>query len=180
MEIRLVTKNPSKIDEIIEILKGSKIIIKPFDMHIEELQTLDVKKLVKDKLLKAFSKIGKPLIVEHTGLYLNYMNGFPGGLTQIFWDSLEAEKFAEMIGGLTNSDAIAKTTIGFCDGRRFYFFEGEIKGKISERPKGDKGFQWDCVFIPEGESQTFAEMGERKNLISMRKKALEKLKLHIE
>jgi XTP/dITP diphosphohydrolase len=179
MEIRLATNNQFKIDETIEILKGTKISIVPLKMKIEELQTLDVTRLVKDKLLKAFSRIGRPLIVEHTGLYIEYMNGFPGGLTQIFWDSLEADKFTEIIGNLKNSKAIAKTTIGYCDGKKIHFFKGEVKGKITKAPLGKRDFQWDCVFIPEGESETFAEMGDRKNQISMRKLAIEKLKTYI-
>ncbi|HEY6914902.1 MAG TPA: non-canonical purine NTP pyrophosphatase, partial [Paludibacter sp.] len=148
MDIRLATGNSYKVEETMEILKGCKINIIPYDLKIEELQTLDVHKLVRDKLLKAFSKIGRPLIVEHTGLYIKYLNDFPGGLTQIFWDSLQADKFAEIVGNLKDTTAMAKTVIGFCDGEQIYFFEGEVEGKISNNPLGSRDFQWDCVFIP--------------------------------
>jgi XTP/dITP diphosphohydrolase len=67
----------------------------------------------------------------------------------------------------------ATTRIAYCDGKRVHQFEGEILGKISPEPRGDRAFQWDCIFIPDGETQTFAEMGEKKNEISMRRKALE-------
>jgi XTP/dITP diphosphohydrolase len=53
-------------------------------------------------------------------------------------------------------------------------FEGEVHGKISSEPRGSRDFQWDCIFIPDGEKLTFAEMGEKKNDISMRRRALEK------
>ncbi|HIE1052061.1 TPA: non-canonical purine NTP pyrophosphatase, partial [Escherichia coli] len=46
-------------------------------------------------------------------------------------------------------------------------------------PKGPRDFQWDCIFIPDGESETFAEMGDRKNEISMRKKAFDKFKEYL-
>jgi len=52
-------------------------------------------------------------------------------------------------------------------------FEGEVSGRIAEAPRGPRGFQWDCVFIPDGFSQTFAEMGEKKNDISMRRIAMD-------
>lgn len=126
MEIRFVSGNQFKIDETIEIMKGSNVDIIPFNIKIEELQTLDVKSLVKDKLMKAFSMIGRPLFVEHTGLYIKYLNNFPAGLTQIFWDSLEADKFAELIGKLPDSSVVAKTIIGYCDGKQIHYFEGEI------------------------------------------------------
>lgn len=176
MEIRFVSGNQYKIDETIKIMDGTGIKIIPFNQRIEELQTLDVKKLVKDKLMKAFTLVGRPLFVEHTGLYIEYLNEFPAGLTQIFWDSLTAHKFAEIIGSLENTTVRAKTCIGYCDTKQIYYFYGEIKGNIADKPRGEGDFQWDSVFIPEKYSQTFAEMGSEKNNISMRKKALDNFK----
>ncbi len=180
MEIRFVSGNQFKIDETKEIMKGSGHTIIPFDKKIEELQTLDVTNLVKDKLLKAFNFIGRPLFVEHTGLYIKYLNDFPGGLTQIFWDRLNADKFAELVGNLPDTTVVAITTIGYCDGMKIHYFKGEVKGNIVNSPRGNRDFQWDCVFLPEGESRTFAEMGAAKNEISMRKQALEKLKTFLQ
>lgn len=97
-------------------------------------------------------------------------------MTQIFWDSFKADKFAELIGSLPDTTVLAKTIIGYCDGKQIYYFEGEVSGNIVNTPKGSRDFQWDCVFLPSGESQTFAEMGSAKNDISMRKQALENLK----
>ena len=55
----------------------------------------------------------------------------------------------------------------------FKIFEGKINGCITNHPKGDRTFQWDCIFIPDGKNMTFAEMGTlEKNKISMRKQAL--------
>src|SRR3546814_19463945 len=87
--------------------------------------------LVSDKLLVAFKMIGKPVFVEHTGLFINSLNGFPGGLTQIFWDRLQAERFSELIGRLDDPAAEARTLIGYCDGRKRHFFEGVVAGRIA-------------------------------------------------
>ncbi|EJT6830110.1 TPA: non-canonical purine NTP pyrophosphatase, partial [Klebsiella pneumoniae] len=65
------------------------------------------------------------------------------------------------------------------DSMKIYIFEGETQGTISPVPKGPRDFQWDCIFIPDGESETFAEMGDRKNEISMRKKAFDKFKEYL-
>jgi XTP/dITP diphosphohydrolase len=75
---------------------------------------------------------------------------------------------------MSDSRLVAKTVLGYCDGQRFHLFEGSVSGRVPEAPAGDRSFQWDCVFIPDGETQTFAELGTRKNELSMRKKALEK------
>ncbi len=176
MEIRFISGNEFKISEAKEILQESGIDVIPVNLKIEELQTRDTERLVRDKLLKAFSKIGRPLFVEHTGLYLNYLKGFPGGLTQIFWDTLEADLFTELLSEKKDLTAIAKTLIGYCDGKKIYIFKGEITGKIAAEPRGDRSFQWDCIFIPDGNDLTFSELGKEKNGISMRRKALDQFK----
>lgn len=174
MKIRFVTNNDKKLEEVKYMLNEVDVVAAK--IKIEELQTEDVHKLVKDKLLKAFKMVGRPVFVEHTGLSIKSMNGFPSGLTQIFWDKLQADVFSKLLGNQENTRAIAKTIIGYCDAKSIYFFEGEIHGNISNEPKGDRTFQWDCVFIPDGYDKTFAELGEKKNEISMRKIAFDKFK----
>ena len=176
MKIRFVSKNPFKVSEVQAIL-GADVDIIAVNNAIDELQTEDVEKLVRDKLMKAFGITGKPVFVEHTGLYIESLNEFPGGLTQIFWDKLKADKFSELFGSGANTKLTAKTVIGYCDSRKIYLFEGKIDGRISESPKGSRDFQWDCVFIPDGFPETFAEMGaDKKNEISMRKIAFDKFR----
>lgn len=175
MDIRFISNNKYKIDEAASILKASDVNVIPVNMKIEELQTDDVQHLVQDKALKAFKAIGRPLFVEHTGLFIDKINQLPGGLTQVFWDKLEADKFSELFGDeIGESKAKAVTTIGYIDGAKIRIFSGEISGSIITSPRGNQDFQWDCIFVPDGETQTFAEMGEKKNEISMRKIALEK------
>ncbi|WP_080684199.1 non-canonical purine NTP pyrophosphatase [Pseudomonas chlororaphis subsp. aureofaciens] len=175
MEIVFLSSNKSKIAEVQAILNKEEITVVPSSIKIEEIQSEDVKHLVRDKVLKAFSRIGRPIFVEHTGLYIEALNGLPGGLTQIFWDNLDAEGFIRLVAHAPDSKVIARTVIGYCDGLKIHFFEGDTKGTISTSSKGPTDFQWDCIFIPDGFSQTFAELGEKKNEISMRKKALEQL-----
>ena len=55
-------------------------------------------------------------------------------------------------------NAIAKSLIGFCDGRKMYFFAGETKGTIAQKARGDRKFQWDPIFIPDGSTYTQAGM----------------------
>lgn len=178
MKIRFVTNNEHKLREVQSFLTHAEIVATKF--KIEEIQTDDVKKLVGDKLLKAFKKVGRPVFVEHTGLYISSLNDFPGGLTQIFWDRLQADRFSELLGTYKDTKAIAKTTIGYCDGKKMFFFNGEVIGKIASEPKGNRDFQWDCVFIPDGEEKTFSELGEKKNDISMRKIAFDAFNKHLE
>lgn len=179
MNIRFITKNKHKINEINSLFEDVGVTVIAAEYSIDEIQTENVEALIRDKLLKAFKLVGRPVFVEHTGLYIESLNGLPGGLTQIFWDKLEAERFSKLLGAGENSNLIAKTIIGYCDSMKIHIFEGEVCGKISSEPKGPRDFQWDCIFIPDGYSETFAEMGERKNEISMRKKAFDQFKNYL-
>ncbi|MBP6733736.1 MAG: non-canonical purine NTP pyrophosphatase [Chromatiaceae bacterium] len=174
MNLRFVTKNPHKASEVQEILRptGVKIIHAPVEIH--EIQIEDIHAIVRDKVLKAFTIIGRPVFIEHTGLYIDSLNGFPGGLTQVFWDKLQAEQFAALFGGLASTALTARTVIAYCDGRKIHTFDGEIRGRIAPEPKGDRAFQWDCIFIPADFDKTFAELGSVKNEISMRRRAFDK------
>jgi XTP/dITP diphosphohydrolase len=173
MRLRFLSSNPNKVAEAKAILAPAGFEIIPVEKKLDEIQSDDVELLVRDKCIKAFRVIGRPVFVEHTGLYIEALNGFPGGLTQIFWDTLGAERVAGLFARDDDGHAVARTRIGYCDGRCIHQFEGEVRGRLSREPRGDAS-QWDCVFIPEGSDQTFAEMGERKNDVSMRRKALDR------
>ena len=61
-----------------------------------------------------------------------------------------------------------------------YFVEGRTDGVLAEHPRGTGGFGWDAIFVPDGETRTFAEMsGEEKDRISHRRRAWEKLALKL-
>lgn len=180
MKIYFLSSNKYKISEVKKILSSDKIVVSAFSNKINEIQSEDMHAIARDKVIKAYGIIARPVFVEQTGLLIEKFGDLPGGLTQIFWDSLQADKFSEFFARDEGSPTIAKTVLAYCDGRKVYTFEGEIRGDIINPPRGNRDFQWDCVFQPEGYDKTFAEMGEEKNEISMRKIALEKLKDFLE
>ena len=179
MKIRFISDNTNKIAEVQRILAPVGVVVVPVSRKIEEIQTEDVERLVRDKLTKAFGAVGHPLFVEHTGLYLSGLNCLPAGLTQIFWDRLKARRFVDLVAGLGDAKVTAKTVIGYCDGREIHLFEGAVEGTVPRTPAGSPHFEWDCVFVPDGNTQTFAEMGAAKDDISMRRKALDLFAAHL-
>ena len=114
MKIRFMSDNKHKIAEVQRILTPVGVEIVPIPRKIEELQTQDVHALVRDKLIKAFQEIGRPLFVEHTALYLGGLNGLPAGLTQIFWNRLQANRFVDLVAGLADDKVTAKTVLVTC------------------------------------------------------------------
>lgn len=173
-QLYFVSSNDHKIREVQELLRPLNYDVIPFKKKIEELQTEDSQRLVRHKALSAFHMLGRPVFVEHTGLYLPYISNLPGGLTQLFWDALKAERFAALFGSTEDPRVQARTVIGYVDSRRVHYFHGTIDGTIAKSPRGPRDFQWDCVFVPNGHGDTFAEMGtDAKNKISMRRKAID-------
>ena len=175
MKLRFLSKNEFKLAEVRKILGTLNIEVVPLKHEINEIQTQSIAAIARDKCLKAFELVGRHVLVEHTGLFISQLNNLPGGLTQIFWDGLQADKFTALFGNGPNNKVEAKTILAYCDTRMISLFEGSITGTIPSEPRGPRDFQWDCVFVPDGYDKTFAEMGDDKNLISMRKRALEKL-----
>ena len=85
----------------------------------------------------------------------------------------------KLLGKLENKEnrkAQFRTVVCLIENGKQKFFEGICKGTIIAQRRGDSGFGYDPVFIPDGSTKTFAEMSmEEKNRFSHRKKAIEKL-----
>jgi XTP/dITP diphosphohydrolase len=125
---------------------------------IEPLER-DLEQMVKHKVASAYKNLLVPCIAEHAGLiFEGYVpEKFPGGLTQPMWDALGAGKFIlETSGG--GRRVMARAVIGYCDGLNVQCFRGETWGKLANEPRGAREFYWDTVFIPEGETSTYAEI----------------------
>lgn len=166
-----ISSNEFKINEVKQQFTKYNIDIIPRKMEIKELQEASSQELIKDKVLKCFNTIKYCFIVEHTELRIGSLNNFPGMHTAPFWKTLKSEKICEIS---QNSNATAITYLGFCNGRHIKIFEGITTGKIANCPKGNSKFQWDTIFIPDGASKTFAELGKNKIKYSMREKAIRK------
>lgn len=180
MKLRFISKNKGKLAEAEAILAVRGIEVLPININIAELQTDDMDRLVRDKVLKAHYQLGHPLFVEHTGLFFDAIGGFPGGLTDLFWERLGPERICELFGKPGKDAVTARTVIGYCDGRRIHHFRGEVLGRVPSCPRGDTNFQWDVIFEHRDTGLTFAEMGSAKNDVSMRRKALDLLLDHLE
>lgn len=167
----LITGNENKVKEFEEIL-GIKIDSKNLD--IEEIQAVDVEKVAEFKAIKAYELLGEPVLVDDTGLYFEAWKGLPGAFIRFFLDNLSKQEVCDLLK--ENRKAIAKTSVCYFDGKEVKIFTGEIEGSIALHPQGETDFGFDDIFIIKGDNKTFAQTGKKKNDISMRRLALEKLK----
>lgn len=173
MALYFITGSENKFQEIKKIIPN----IKQLNLDLKEIQEIDAKKIIEEKLKEALKIKKGEFIVEDTSLYLDCLKGFPGPLIKWLLKSIGNEGIFDLTEKLGDNKAEARTIIGYAKNEKeIYFFEGSLRGEIVF-PKGKKGFGWDEIFQPRGTNKTFAEMTiEEKNKFSMRKIAAEKLK----
>jgi len=178
-KLTIVSGNQGKIREFEQLLD---IELDSAKIDLPEIQTTDVEEVVRVKATEAYKQIGKPCFVDDTGLVVKCWGELPGALIKWFLENVGNEGILRMLGG-SPREAYVKTALGYCDENGAQVFTGVIHGRIADKAKGENGFGFDEIFIPDGYDKTAAEMSaDEKNQISWRaqaamlmKNALEKL-----
>lgn len=184
MDIVFATNNKHKLQEVKHIIGDRFNIIslnelECFDDIPETENTLEGNALLKARYIH--QRFNCNCFADDTGLEIEALDGKPGvfsaryaGEHCSFEDNIN--KILAELEGKTNRNAIFRTVIALIINDKEYLFEGNIKGKIIDSKKGISGFGYDPVFIPDGYSETFAEMGnDLKNTISHRALATKQL-----
>lgn len=179
------TNNPHKLEEIRAIL-GSKLEILSLadigcDADIPETaETLEGNALIKAHYVYDNYKLD--CFADDTGLEVDALHGLPGVHTAryAYPDRHDPEanmiKLLEALRENYDRNARFRTVIALIEKGKEHLFEGVVEGVIAREKSGTQGFGYDPVFIPEGNSKTFAELGEDiKNTISHRARAVQKL-----
>lgn len=152
---------------------------RPVELPLREPQGDNQEEIVRSKVLIAFNMKRAPLFVDHTGLFVEAWNDFPGGLSRELWDKLGAEGFLRLLACENNRQALARTLIGYCDAFKIYIFEGQLRGTLARELKDCSG-GWDALFIPEGHNSTLASMEpEERYGMCMRWQAADKFKAFV-
>jgi XTP/dITP diphosphohydrolase len=173
-KITVVTGNLKKAKEI-EALIGAPV--ESAGLDIKEIQSLDVGEVAREKALAAHRALGGAVVVDDTGMNIAALGGLPGALVVWFLDTIGPEGILRLMRDSEDRRASVSTCIAYCDGPDVQLFEGVIEGTVSTEIRGTNGFGYDAIFIPNGQSRTYAEMTtEEKNTISMRSIALSKLR----
>ena len=165
-ELTLITGNQGKAAEFSRLLG---MAVQPEKIPLHEIQATDVHEVAKAKARTAYSVLQRPVFVDDTGLYINAWGQLPGALIAWFIDNIGNTGILKMLDGWESRDAKVVTALGYCDANGVRVFSGELKGKIAHSPRGENGFGYDEIFIPQGYNKTFAEMtAQEKDAISMR------------
>lgn len=187
-EFVFATNNNHKIKEVKEVVGSAiKILslkdINCFDDILETADTLEGNALLKAQYI--YNKYGYDCFADDTGLEVEILDGRPGVYSARYageaQDAIKnMQKLLAEMDGAKNRKAQFRTVVALIEKGEIKYFEGKITGQITTQPAGNKGFGYDPLFIPDGFSQTFAELGsDLKNKISHRALAINELKKYL-
>lgn len=187
-QILVATRNDGKIREISRILGGDFELIDLSAMEgmpeVEETgQTFEENAEL--KAVAASRQFDGWVIADDSGLEADALGGAPGVISARFagpaaTDSENSTLLLQRMEGVRGKARSARfrcVIVLARSGRKLAAFHGCVEGVLAPAPRGDRGFGYDPLFIPQGSCQTFAELPpETKNSISHRARALEQLR----
>ena len=184
MKLVFATNNKHKLQEVRDIVgdRGEVLSLADIGCYDDIPETADT--LQGNALIKArhiYEKYGFDCFADDTGLEVEALDGAPGVYSARYaGEECDSEanmrKLLENLTGKTNRNAQFRTVIALIINGEEMLFNGIVKGVIATEKKGDSGFGYDPIFVPEGHSASFAQMSsEMKNSMSHRFRATQQL-----
>jgi XTP/dITP diphosphohydrolase len=182
-DICFVTGNQNKIIEVEKLIKNFKIIstkdLNFYDEIPETENTIKGNAFIKSSFI--YNKFNINCFSDDSGLFINALGGEPGVRSARYASEIsDTEKNINLVlknlRGEKDRSAAFQTCICLIINGKTSYFEGSVKGIITSKRLGSRGFGYDPIFIPEGFERSFAQMSlEEKNKISHRSIATKKL-----
>ena len=168
--IYFVSSNEHKFREIKLVLMEYNISAIRRKADLKEIQSLDLEDIAREKAFSAHEIVKKSIIVEDAGLFIDALGGFPGPYSSFVQQTIGCEGILTLLRNKLSRKAIFKSALVCADRNgKLLTFLGDVTGTISQDLRGDHGFGFDPIFIPDGHRDTYALMLDaEKNLISHR------------
>lgn len=189
MEIVFATNNKHKLQEASQVLPENILLLNLDDIGCNEEIEETEDSFKGNALLKAryiSDKYKCNCFADDSGLEVNHLNGAPGVYSARYAgehgnSEKNMEKLLRELEGASDRKARFVTVIALILDGKEYFFEGSVEGEILAKKQGDRGFGYDPVFRPDGQTMSFAEMtSKEKNSMSHRARALAKMQDFLE
>ena len=171
--ITFASTNQNKFLEVQSILLAQNIFVEFSQIHLVEIQSDSLEEIAREKAKTAFAKVGRQVIVEDDGLFIDSLGGFPGQCSSFVFRTIGNDGILKLLAGSANRSAYFRSLIAFYNGITLSISDGRVDGRISDRVT-EGGWGYDPIFVPDGTDLTFAELKKNKNEYSHRKRALEK------
>ncbi|MFX0556774.1 non-canonical purine NTP diphosphatase [Maribacter sp. CXY002] len=190
MELVFATHNQNKLKEIQKLVPEGIKLLSLYDIGCHEDIPETATNLAGNAKIKAdyvTRKYQLPCFADDTGLLVNVLNGEPGVYSARYAGekndaNANMDKLLDKLSLYADRTACFNTIIALnLNGiDETTFFSGAVKGQIIREKRGNLGFGYDPIFVPDGHEETFAELSiEIKNNISHRGKAFMKLIDHL-
>ena len=183
MKLIFATHNQHKVEELKKLLPSNISILSLTDINCyEEIEetgtTLEENAKLKANFIKY--KYGLDCFADDSGLEVDALGGSPGVFSARYaGDEKNNEdnikKIWKELRDKDSTKAQFRTVIAASFGSKISIYEGKVIGNLIFEKRGNHGFGYDPIFIPEGYTKTFAELGDAvKNKISHRALATQK------
>lgn len=167
MDLYYVTGNDLKIKLARQVFEKYNINVIQKNIDTPEIQDLDCEVVANYSSRYACEKLNVPVLKNDSGLFIEYLDGFPGALSKYAEDTIKAEGFIKLLSLVNNRNCYWKEVLSFCEpGKEPICFTSITKGTISEDVREGRGYEYDKIFIPLGEKRTFSEMSEEEQVNS--------------
>ncbi len=175
--IWMLTGNPDKFREGQLILSEMGLDLHHLRADKLEIQADDLEAIASYSLGGIPLDDPRPIIVEESGLFIEFYSGFPGPYSSYTLRKIGLDGVLKLMEGVENRRAHYKSVIALRHGCEIRLFQGLVWGRISKESRGTGGFGYDPIFVPEeGDGRTFGEMTiDEKNSISHRARAFRML-----
>ena len=184
MKLVFATNNKHKLQEVRDIVGDRVEVLSLADIGCyddipETADTLQGNALIKARHI--YEKYGLDCFADDTGLEVEALGGAPGVYSARYAgeecnSEANMHMLLENLTGISNRNAQFRTVIALIIKGEEMLFNGVVKGTIATEKKGDSGFGYDPIFVPEGHSDSFAQMSsEMKNSMSHRFRATQQL-----
>ena len=163
-ELFFASSNENKFQEPERILTNLGVKVNFSKTTLEEIQSSSLSEIAEQKAISAYELIQKPVIIEDDGLFIDSLNGFPGPYSSYVYDTIGNKGIMNLLENSEFRDAKFVSIIAYLGGSDgVKLFESSIPGKISSViEKG--GWGYDPIFIPDGESKTYANVSDKDKL----------------
>lgn len=179
-KISVVTGNKGKFEDFCNYFSriDPSIILEQISIDLPEYQSLDIHEIALGKAQHAWEILQKPLLIDDGGIYLERYNRFPGAFSKYVFEGIGLEGFWKL--AQDDPRAYFLTCIAYAYGpNNIELFDGKCSGTVIE-PSSEilahKQMPYTKVFVPEGYSQTVAELRDSDEIykFSHRFKAVQK------
>ena len=160
-----VTSNDLKIKLARASFGKCNIEVIQKSIETPEIQSLDCKEVANYSSKYAANLLGIPVIKNDSGLFIDELDGFPGALSKYAENTLKAEGFIKLLKGAKTRSAHWIEVLSYCEpGSEPVCFESISYGSISDHVIEGRGYDYDKIYIPSGDTRTFSQMSEEEQI----------------